>query len=120
MARVLLVDDLAFIKRIEKRVLEGSGHEIAGDAKDGLEAIAMYKQLKPDIVIMDITMPHVNGLEALKKILDFDPKAKVIMCSAISHEKVLYQAVKAGAMEYIIKPFTTERLVATINEVLQN
>jgi two-component system chemotaxis response regulator CheY len=120
MARVLLVDDLSFIKKIEKRILEESGHEIVGDASDGIQAIELYMKIKPDIVIMDITMPHVNGIEALKKILAFDHEAKVIMCSALSHEKALYQAVKAGAREYIIKPFTTERLVSSINKVLHH
>lgn len=119
MATVLLVDDLRFIKLIEKKVLEESGHQIIGDANDGLEAIKLYKELKPDIVIMDITMPNVNGIEALKKILEFEPKAKVIMCSALSHEKALYKAIKAGACEYIIKPFTTHRLVSSIDKVLK-
>lgn len=118
MARVLLVDDLKFIKMIERKVLEASGHQIVGDAKNGREAIELYMQLKPDIVLMDITMPEVNGIEALKKILNFDPHAKVIICSALSHEKILYDAVKAGAKEYIIKPFATERLISTIHKVL--
>ncbi|MDH4263493.1 MAG: response regulator [Spirochaetia bacterium] len=119
MARVLLVDDLKFIKQIERKALEESGHQIVGDAKNGLEAIQLYMEIKPDIVLMDITMPEVNGLEALKKILTFDPDAKVIICSALSHEKALYQAVKSGAKEYIVKPFTTERLISTLNKVLE-
>lgn len=118
MARVLLVDDLRFIKLIERKVLEESGHEVVGDASNGKQAIELYKEKKPDIVLMDITMPELNGIEALKVILSLDPHARVIICSAVSHEKVLYQAVKAGAKEYIIKPFTTERLVSTINKVM--
>jgi len=118
MARVLLVDDLKFIKLIERKVLQEFGHQIVGDASNGRQAIELYMKEKPDIVLMDITMPEVNGLEALKKILEFDPHAKIIICSALSHEKILYQAVKSGAKEYIIKPFSTERLVSTINKVL--
>jgi two-component system chemotaxis response regulator CheY len=119
MARVLLVDDLKFIKQIERKVLEASGHQIVGDAKNGVEAIQLYIEKKPDVVLMDITMPELNGIEALKKILIFDPHARVIICSAISHEKSLYHAVKAGAKEYIIKPFSTERLISTINKILE-
>jgi len=118
MARVLLVDDLRFIKIIEKKILEENGHQIIGDAQNGREAIKLYMELKPDVVLMDITMPELNGIEALKEIIALDPHAKVIICSAISHEKSLYQAVKEGAKEYIIKPFSTERLISTINKVL--
>jgi len=119
MARVLLVDDLKFIKMIERKALEHSGHQIVGDAKNGREAFELYTTVKPDIVLMDITMPEVNGIEALKKIIAFDPRAKVIICSAQSHDKILYDAVKAGAKEYIIKPFSTERLISTINKILE-
>lgn len=119
MATVLLVDDLKFIKLIERKVLEEAGHQVVGDASNGLEAIRLFQEKKPDIVMMDITMPELNGIEALKKILEIDPHAKIIICSALSHEKFLYQAVKYGAKEYIIKPFSTERLVSAINKVLQ-
>ena len=115
----MLVDDLKFIKLIERKVLEESGHQIVADASNGIEAIRLYQENKPDIVLMDITMPELNGLEALKKILELDALAKVIICSALTHEKMLYQAVKSGAKEYIFKPFTTERLISTINKVLQ-
>ena len=118
MASILLVDDLKFIKRIERNVLEKNGHEIVGDASDGAEAIVLYLKLKPDIVLMDITMPKVNGIEALEKILSLDPRAKVVMCSALSHERVLYKAIKAGAKDYLVKPFTTEQLLHAIGKVL--
>jgi len=118
MANILLVDDISFIKKIEKNVLESSGHVIVGDASNGEDAIRLYREKRPDIVIMDITMPVLNGIEALEKILSIDAKANVIMCSALAHERILLKAIKAGAKEYIIKPFTTERLISTIEKVL--
>ncbi len=118
MATILLVDDLNFIKKIERNVLEKHGHQVIGDASDGAEAIVQYMKHKPDIVIMDITMPKVNGIEAVEKILQIDPKACIVMCSALSHKRVLFKAIKAGAKEYLVKPFTTEQLLSTIRKVL--
>lgn len=117
MASILLVDDLSFIKKIEKNILEKHGHTVVGDASDGADAIVQYLKHKPDIVLMDITMPKVNGLEALEKILTIDPNACVVMCSALAHKHVLFKAIKAGAKEYIVKPFTTEQLLKTIQKV---
>jgi len=114
MSTILLVDDISFVRKVEKNTLEKEGHQIIGDAKDGEEAIELYKKLKPDLVIMDITMPKVNGIEALDKILQVDPAARVIMCSALAHERVLYQAIKLGAKDYLVKPYTKEQLIKAV------
>lgn len=119
MARILLVDDLSFIKKIERTALEHVGHEVVGDASDGAEAVLLFLKEKPDIVLMDITMPNVNGIEALEKILNIDPRANVIMCSALAHKRVLFKAVKAGAKDYLVKPFSTEQLISAIEKVLK-
>ena len=118
MATILLVDDISFIKKIEKKTLEAAGHSIVGDAKNGLEAIEMYEKEKPEIVLMDITMPIMSGLDALKKIMEMDPRARVIMCSALSHEKALMQAITYGARDYLIKPYSMEKLIHVIDKAL--
>jgi len=118
MATILLVDDISFIKKIEKKTLENHGHMIVGDAENGVEAVELYEKEKPDIVLMDITMPIMSGLDALKKIIEIDPKARVIMCSALSHEKALMQAITNGARDYLIKPYSMEKLINVIDKVL--
>ncbi|MES0488702.1 MAG: response regulator [Leptospirales bacterium] len=120
MATILLVDDISFIKRIEKKVLEENGHSIVGDASDGEQAIELFEKTRPDIVLMDITMPKVDGIVALEAILEKHPEAKIIMCSALSHKHVLFKAVKAGAKDYLVKPYTMERLLETISRVLKH
>lgn len=118
MARILIVDDLAFIKVVERDILEKQGHEVVADASNGREAIESYVEVKPDIVIMDITMPEVNGLQALKKILEIDPNAKVLMCSALGQQHLIVEAIEMGAKDFIVKPFTPERLTSAINKAL--
>jgi len=120
MATILLVDDISFIKRVEKKVLEEHGHSIIGDASDGEQAIALYEQTNPDIVLMDITMPKLSGIQALEAILAKHANAKIIMCSAMAHRHILYKAVKAGAKDYLIKPYTMEHLLDAISKVLNH
>ena len=117
-ARILLADDLQFIKMVEKDVLEKMGYSVIGDAKDGMEAIQMYQELKPDIVIMDITMPKMDGLNALKAIMQFDKSAKVIMCSALGQQKLIVEAIKLGAKDFIVKPFKPERIISALQKIL--
>lgn len=119
MATVLLVDDLAFIKMVQKEVLEANGHQIVGDAKDGLEAIEQYKRLHPDIIIMDITMPKMDGLNALKAIKNIDPSARVIVCSALGQQQLIIEAIKIGAKDFIVKPFKPPRLASAIEKALK-
>lgn len=116
--RVLIVDDLAFIKLIIRDTLEKRGLEVAGEASNGFEAIDMYAKLKPDVVLMDITMPRMDGIQALSKIMEIDKNAKVIMCSALGQQKLIVQAIKLGAKDFIVKPFKPERIVGAIKKTL--
>jgi len=119
MATILLVDDLAFIKMIEKEVLEKNGHVVVGDARDGIEAIEKYKMLRPDVIIMDITMPKMDGLNSLKAIRSIDPNARVIICSALGQQQLIIDAIKLGAKDFIVKPFKNPRLLAAIDKALK-
>ena len=116
--RVLIVDDLAFIKLIIRDILEKRGLEVAGEASNGIEAIEMYVKLRPDVVLMDITMPRMDGIQSLSKIMSIDPNAKVIMCSALGQQKLIIQAIKLGAKDFIVKPFKAERIIGAIKKTL--
>ena len=116
--KVLIVDDLAFIKLIIRDILEKRGLEVAGEASNGLEAVEMYIKLKPDVVLMDITMPRMDGIQSLSKIMSLDPNAKVIMCSALGQQKLIIQAIKLGAKDFIVKPFKAERIIGAIKKTL--
>ena len=118
MANILLVDDLAFVKVVEKDILEKNGHKVVGDASNGNTAVSLYEELKPDLVIMDITMPEVNGLEALERILKINGSARVIMCSALGQQNLIVDAIEKGAKDFIVKPFKAERLLSAINKAL--
>lgn len=119
MARVLVVDDAAFIRKVVGDALTGSGHEVIGEAGDGVEAVEQFQQLRPDAVTLDITMPEMDGLSALREIIAIDPKARVVMCSALGQESKVLEAVKAGAKDFVVKPFQPERVVAAINKVME-
>jgi len=101
-----------------KKVLKQDDFEIAGEAVNGKDALAKYKELKPDIVTMDITMPEADGIQATKDIIAFDENAKIVMLSGIDQKEMLWKAIKAGAASYIVKPFENERVLTTLNEVL--
>ena len=116
--KVLIVDDLAFIKLIIRDILEKRGLEVAGEASNGIEAVEMYIKLKPDVVLMDITMPRMDGIQSLSKIMSIDPNAKVIMCSALGQQKLIIQAIKLGAKDFIVKPFKAERIIGAIKKTL--
>ena len=117
-SRVLIVDDLAFIKLIIKDTLEKTGFEVAGEASNGVEAIEQYKRLQPDIVLMDITMPKMDGIQALQEIVKIDPQAKVIMCSALGQQKLIIQSIQLGAKDFIVKPFQPERVLEAVKKVI--
>ena len=119
MARVLVVDDAAFMRKVVGDALTGSGHEVIGEAGDGVEAREQFQQLRPDAVTLDITMPEMDGLSALREIIAIDPKARVVMCSALGQESKVLEAVKAGAKDFVVKPFQPERIVAAINKVME-
>lgn len=118
MNRVLVVDDATFMRTTIKRLLEKNGLTVVGEASNGQEGFLKYKEMKPDLVTMDITMPDVTGIEGLKLIMDYDPQARVIMVSAMGQEYLVREAVLAGAKSFIIKPFKEEYLMETIKKLL--
>jgi len=118
MKRVLIADDAAFMRMSLKRILDKNGFEIAGEAENGRIAVSKYKELKPDIVTMDITMPEMSGLEALKSIKEIDPEAKVVVISAMGQEVMVREAIMLGAKSFIVKPFKDDHVIKTLNKVL--
>ncbi|HEX9027368.1 MAG TPA: response regulator [Clostridium sp.] len=117
MKKILIVDDAAFMRLSLKTMLEKNGFEVVGAAENGRKAIEMYKILKPDIVTMDITMPDMDGVEALAEIMKFDSKANVIMLSAMGQEEKIRDAVILGAKNFIVKPFKEEFLIKTLSKL---
>ena len=114
--KILVVDDASFVRMALGQILMEDGHEIVGEAADGVEAIEKYKLLRPDLVTMDITMPVMGGIDSLKGIIQFDPNAKVIMCSAMGQQEFVFQAIEAGALDFIVKPFDKERIKEAIRK----
>lgn len=118
MARVLIVDDAAFMRMMIKDILEKNGYEVCGEAQNGLVAVEMYNKEKPDIVTMDITMPDMDGIEAVKNIRASDPNAKIIMCSAMGQQSMVMDAIKAGAKDFIVKPFQADRVLEAVKKAI--
>lgn len=118
MAKVLVVDDAAFMRMMVKDILTKHGHEVVGEAVNGREALDKYRELKPDLVTMDITMPDVDGITALKNIRAEFPDAKIIMCSAMGQQAMVIDSIQAGAKDFIVKPFQAERIKETVEKVL--
>ncbi|HHY81574.1 MAG TPA: response regulator [Clostridiales bacterium] len=117
--RVLIVDDAAFMRMMIKNILEKGGFEVAGEAANGIEAIKLYQELKPDIVTMDITMPEMGGIEAVKAIRMIDPNARIVMCSAMGQQAMVMEAIQAGARDFIVKPFQGDRVLDALNKALK-
>lgn len=117
MARILITDDAAFMRMQLKNIFESLGHEVVGEAENGLVAIKLYDQLKPDLVTMDITMPEMNGVEAVKAIKKNDPNATIVMCSAMGQQQMVLEAIQAGAKDFIVKPFDQERIKQAIAKI---
>jgi two-component system chemotaxis response regulator CheY len=116
--RVLIVDDAAFMRMMIKDILGKNGYEIAGEAGDGTQAIEKYRELQPDLVTMDITMPEKDGIQALKDILAADSQAKIIMCSAMGQQTMVIEAIQAGAKDFVVKPFQADRVLEAVRKVL--
>ena len=116
--RVLIVDDAIFMRNMIKDIFSGSGFEVVGEAANGLEAVDKYKDLKPDLTTMDIVMPFKSGIEATREIVKHDPKAVVVMCSALGQEALVMEAIEAGAMDFIVKPPRAEDVLAVVKKVL--
>jgi two-component system, chemotaxis family, chemotaxis protein CheY len=112
--RILITDDALFMRVTLKRILTEGGYEVVGEASNGVESVALYKELKPDLVTMDITMPEMDGIEALKTIRAEDSNATVVMCSAMGQQNLMVEALQAGAKEFIVKPFQADKVLDVI------
>lgn len=117
MKKVLIVDDAAFMRLAIKNILVKNGFEVIAEAGDGIDGVIKYKKWKPDIVTMDITMPDMNGLQALKAIMTYDPDAKVVIVSAMGQDKLVMEAILAGARSFITKPFKEAHVIQTLNKI---
>ena len=118
MARVLVVDDAVFMRRVVSDALAKAGHEVVGEASNGTEAVQRYQELRPEVMTLDITMPEKDGLQALKEILAADPGARVIMCSALGQESKVLESIKSGAKDFVVKPFQPDRVLEAIGKAL--
>ncbi len=116
--KVLIVDDLTFIKIVLRDLVTRAGFLVVGEASDGQEAVRMYEDKRPDVVLLDITMPKMDGITALKKILAIDPQARIIMCSALGQQRLIVQAIQLGAKDFIVKPFQPERVIGSIKRAM--
>lgn len=118
MARVLIVDDAAFMRKLLTDALVSGGHEVVGEAGNGIEAVERWQELRPELTTLDITMPEKDGLAALAEIMSLDPSAKVIMCSALGQEGKVLEAVKLGAKDFVVKPFQPPRVLEAVDKAL--
>lgn len=117
--RILVVDDAAFMRMMLKNILTDNGYEICGEASNGNEAVQKYKELRPDLVTLDITMPEIDGLTAVKLIKEIDKDANIVMCSAMGQQLMVIEAIQNGAKDFIVKPFNESRVVESIGKVLK-
>lgn len=118
MAKILIVDDAAFMRMMIKNILIKEGYDVVGEAENGAQAVEKYKELKPDLVTMDITMPEMDGISAVKEIMKINKGAKVVMCSAMGQQAMVIDAIQAGAKDFIVKPFQPDRVIEAISKVL--
>ena len=115
---ILLVDDAAFMRMMLKDILVKNGYEVLGEAENGLKAVEKYKELNPDLVIMDITMPEMDGIDAVKEIKKINASAAVIMCSAMGQQSMVIEAIQSGAKDFIVKPFQADRIIEAVRKVI--
>jgi two-component system, chemotaxis family, chemotaxis protein CheY len=118
MARVLVVDDVAFMRTMVTDALTKGGHQVIGEAANGNEAVERFRDLRPEVTTLDITMPEKDGLTALQEIIGLDPGARVIMCSALGQESKVLESIKIGAKDFIVKPFKAERVLGAVDKAL--
>ena len=116
--KVLIVDDAAFMRMMLKDILTKNGYEVVGEAENGAKAVERYKEVTPDLVTMDITMPEMDGISALKNIRSIDSNAKVVMCSAMGQQAMVIEAIQAGARDFIVKPFQADRVLEAVKKVI--
>ena len=115
---ILICDDAAFMRMMIKDILTKNGYNIVGEAENGAKAVEKYAELKPDLVLMDITMPEMDGIEALKKIKEADAGANVIMCSAMGQQAMVIESIQSGAKDFIVKPFQADRVLEAVQKVV--
>ncbi len=115
---ILICDDAAFMRMMIKDILSKNGYNVAGEAENGLKAVEKFKELSPDLVLMDITMPEMDGIAALKEIRKLDAGAKVIMCSAMGQQAMVIESIQAGAKDFIVKPFQQDRVLEAVKKVV--
>jgi two-component system chemotaxis response regulator CheY len=118
MAKVLVVDDALFMRKIVSDAMVAGGHEVVGEAANGIEAVERFRELRPDVTTLDITMPEKDGLAALREIMALDPAARVVMCSALGQESKVLEAMKVGAKYFVVKPFEDSRLIGAVNKAI--
>lgn len=117
MKKVLICDDATFMRNVLKDLLTNAGFDVIGEASNGNEAVTMFKTLKPDVVTMDITMPEKDGIAAVREIIAIEPRAKIVMCSAMGQKVMVLDAIKAGAKDFIVKPFEKERVIEIMQKI---
>ena len=115
---ILVCDDAAFMRMMIKDILTKNGYNVVGEAENGAKAVEKYAETKPDLVLMDITMPEMDGIQALKKIKESDPNASVVMCSAMGQQAMVIEAIQSGAKDFIVKPFQAERVLEAVKKVI--
>ena len=115
---ILICDDAAFMRMMIKDILTKNGYNVVGEAENGLKAVEKYSETKPDLVLMDITMPEMDGIQALKKIRELDSGATVIMCSAMGQQAMVIESIQAGAKDFIVKPFQADRVIEAVKKVV--
>ncbi len=118
MPSVLIADDAAFMRMMIKNILSDAGYEIVGEAENGRVAVSRHRELKPDLTTMDITMPEMDGIAALREIRAADPEARVVMCSAMGQQSMVIESIQAGARDFIVKPFQPERVLEAVQKAL--
>jgi len=119
MARILVADDASFMRQMIREIVESDGHEVVGEAADGVEAVDEFRKLHPEVVTMDIVMPRRSGIDAVKHIIELDVGARVVMCSALGQETLVTEALQAGACDFIVKPFKPDSVLETLRKVLE-
>ncbi|MDA8233834.1 MAG: response regulator [Clostridia bacterium] len=119
MPRVLIVDDAAFMRMMIKDILSKNGFTIVGEAENGVQAVEKFKETRPDLTTMDITMPEMDGITAVKEIRKIDPKSRIIMCSAMGQQAMVIDAIQAGAKDFIVKPFQPDRVIEAVRKALE-
>lgn len=118
MANILIVDDAAFMRMMIKDILAKNGYTVIGEAENGVKAVEKFKELNPDLVIMDITMPEMDGIQAVRQIKGISADAKIIMCSAMGQQAMVIESIQAGARDFIVKPFQAERVIEAVKKVV--